>query len=184
MITAKEMYEYCVKNGFGSGWNEKWGIKHFLIIQNSLMNGEDVLLPFIGLHNYVSMTKHDSYFAYAITNKRIIMGQQRLIGEACQTVSLDNVNDITFNSGLVFGTLTIDTIKEVFNVGLDKVSAQRIHNAVVDIFHKIKNSNNNNNSNTQVKSIAEEIKEFKELLDIGAITQDEFDKKKKELLGK
>jgi len=39
---------------------------------------------------------------------------------------------------------------------------------------------NKENSNT---SVADEIKKFKELLDIGAITQEEFDKKKKELLG-
>ena len=32
-------------------------------------------------------------------------------------------------------------------------------------------------------SAADEIKKYKELLDIGAITQEEFDKKKKELLG-
>ena len=31
-------------------------------------------------------------------------------------------------------------------------------------------------------SVADEIKKFKELLDIGAITQEEFDAKKKELL--
>ena len=32
-------------------------------------------------------------------------------------------------------------------------------------------------------SAADEIKKFKELLDIGAITQEEFDAKKKQLLG-
>ena len=38
-----------------------------------------------------------------------------------------------------------------------------------------------NNSNSNI-SVADEIKKFKELLDIGAITQEEFDAKKKELL--
>ena len=32
-------------------------------------------------------------------------------------------------------------------------------------------------------SVADEIKKFKELLDMGAITQEEFDAKKKQLLG-
>jgi len=36
---------------------------------------------------------------------------------------------------------------------------------------------------SQAKSVASEIKEFKELLDMDAITQDEFDAKKKQLLG-
>ena len=36
---------------------------------------------------------------------------------------------------------------------------------------------------SQQTSAADEIKEFKELLDMGAITQEEFDAKKKQLLG-
>ena len=42
-----------------------------------------------------------------------------------------------------------------------------------------------NTENKEVNnSVADEIKKFKELLDTGAITQKEFDKKKKELLSK
>lgn len=44
---------------------------------------------------------------------------------------------------------------------------------------EISSENLNNNDKTDVAS---EIKKFKELLDMGAITQEEFDKKKKELL--
>ena len=36
---------------------------------------------------------------------------------------------------------------------------------------------------SQQTSAADEIKKFKELLDMGAITQEEFDAKKKQLLG-
>lgn len=38
-------------------------------------------------------------------------------------------------------------------------------------------------SNTNTTSVADEIKKFKELLDMGAISQEEFDEKKKQLLG-
>lgn len=41
----------------------------------------------------------------------------------------------------------------------------------------------NNNSVSSTTSLADELKKFKELLDMGAITQEEFDAKKKELLG-
>jgi membrane protease subunit (stomatin/prohibitin family) len=40
----------------------------------------------------------------------------------------------------------------------------------------------NMQSNSSGGNIASKLKELKELLDLGAITQDEFDKKKKELL--
>ncbi|WP_397544849.1 SHOCT domain-containing protein [Ruminococcus sp.] len=38
-------------------------------------------------------------------------------------------------------------------------------------------------NNAAAFSVADEIRKFKELLDIGAITQEEFDAKKKQLLG-
>lgn len=44
------------------------------------------------------------------------------------------------------------------------------------------NTPNQQTINTQVISQADELKKFKELLDMGAITQEEFDAKKKELL--
>lgn len=63
------MYQYCIDNNCGQGMNLNWGIKHFTLIQNSLQSDEEVLMCFIGLHNYISMTKHDNNFAYAVTNK-------------------------------------------------------------------------------------------------------------------
>ena len=63
---AKQMYQYCIANNFGKGMNQNWGIKHFTLIQNSLQSDEEVLMCFIGLHNYISMTKHDNNFAYAL----------------------------------------------------------------------------------------------------------------------
>lgn len=182
--TAKEMYNYCVQNGFGSGWNEKWALKHFNLIENSLMNDEYVKMVFIGLHNYISSTKHDGFYAYAITNKRIIMAQQKVFGHNFQTISLDNINDITFSSGMAFGKLTIDTIKETFNVQLDKVSAKKISDSIHIILDNLKKLTKNSNIESNSNSVADEIKKFKELLDIGAITQEEYDKKKNELLNR
>lgn len=52
------------------------GVKHFKLIEESLLPHEEVKMPFIGLHNYIASTKHDGNFAYAVTNKRIIMAQK------------------------------------------------------------------------------------------------------------
>ncbi|WP_321993276.1 PH domain-containing protein [Clostridium butyricum] len=179
------MYKYCVDNNYGSGWNEKWGVKHFRIIENNLMKDEVVYLVFIGLHNYVSATKNDSNFAYAITNKRIMIAQKNATsGEKFQTVLLDNINDITFKSGIVLATITIDSIKETFNVGLSKMFADQLNSKIHEVIDKLKyNSQNSAVSESKVEiSVADEIKKFKELLDMGALTQEEFDIKKKQLL--
>ena len=78
MRTAEEMYQYCIDHNFGEGMNKKWGIKHFSLIERALKDDESPIMCFIGLHNYVSPTKHDNNFAYAITNKRILIAQQNL----------------------------------------------------------------------------------------------------------
>lgn len=178
------MYRYAVENGYGSGFNEKWGIKHFLIIQEPLLQDETVLMTFIGLHNYKSATKHDNHFAYAITNKRFVMAQKQTIGEVFQTVYLDNINDVTFKSGMLGGIVTIDTIKEVFNVYIDKDSAKKVNSKILDILHDLKEQKTEKTvvKENSVVSTADEILKFKQLLDAGIITDDEFKKKKEQLM--
>lgn len=134
MRTAKEMYDFCKENGYGRGFNEKTGTKHFKLIEENLGAGEEVLLAFIGLHNYVSMSKHDGNFAFAMTNKRILMAQKRVIGQVVQSVLYDKLNDITFSTGMMIGMLHVDTIGEGFNVALDKAQAKNIYNSVQEIF--------------------------------------------------
>lgn len=188
LATAEGMYKYCLDNKLGTGWNEKWGIKHFKLIEESLLPHEEVKMPFIGLHNYISSTKHDGNFAYAVTNKRIIMAQKKQItGENFQTVSLDNINDITFKSGVLFGILTIDTIKETFNIGLDKGSAKVINSTLHNVIDDLKNISITpeiKDISNDTFSIADELKKYKELLDMGVLTQEEFESQKNKLLNK
>ena len=55
---------------------------------------------------------------------------------------------------------------------------------VVEISEEEYNNSTEDTKETKVQiSAADEIKKYKELLDIGVITQEEFDAKKKELLG-
>jgi hypothetical protein len=184
MKTAQEMYQYCLDNGYGEGMTKKWGIKHFTLIEQALGTDEDAIMCFIGLHNYVSVTKHDNNFAYAITNKRILIAQQKMIGQVFQTIDIDNLNDVTMNTGMLMGVITIDTIKERFNVAVNKQHAQSINSAIHDVLFNLKQQKKVFTSNqSSTGSVADEILKFKNLLDIGAITQDEFEQKKKQLLG-
>ena len=75
-----------------------------------------------------------------------------------------NENSFTFD----LSTTTNEQMKEV----RDYIQGQ---------IRAIKNGNNAPQSTTI--SAADELKKYKELLDMGAITQDEFDAKKKQLLG-
>lgn len=186
MRTASEMYQYCLTNHYGQGQNQKWGEKHFALIEQALAADEDVLMCFIGLHNYVSPTKHDSNYAYAVTNKRIIMAQKKMIGEALQSVALDHVNDITFTSGFLMGVVTIDTMKEKFNVAVDKSQAKNISERLHDLLIDLKRPAPKVQPSSAQKAVDDQINllyELKELLDAGVLTQEEFDAKKKQVLG-
>lgn len=82
---------------------------------------------------------------------------------------------------------------------VNQTNAQNSLNRIVD-YNKCPNCNSNNlsyisdeefeamkaqqnTSNQQPVSVADELKKFKELLDMGVISQEEFDSKKKQLLG-
>lgn len=183
MRTAEEMVQFCDENNTGEGMTANWRLKHFKVVENQLKEDEEVLVAFIGLKNYESLSKHEQNWAYAITNKRIIIGQKGLIGEKVDVISLRDLNDVSFKKGMIYGILTIDTIKEKFNVGLDKISATSIHELVTNTLMDLKEEMYQPTQQVKTSDPYEEIKKLKELLDMGVITEEEFDLKKKSILG-
>lgn len=181
--TAEDMYIYAIENGFGTGFSRKTGIKHFGIIEKNLLKDEEPLMTFIGIHNYDSPGENNGYCAYALTNKRIVMGMKKMLSEGFQSIRIDSINDITFVSKLIYGVLTIDTRGEEFNVGLDKKSVARIKDEFFNQYYKIKESKEKPQQAVEHKSDVDDLRKFKELLDDGIITEEEFAAKKKQILG-
>lgn len=70
-----------------------------------------------------------------------------------------------------------------FAFGLSKVDNEIATEVVDFIKTKIRESSNQTTTVVNAKSEADELKKFKELLDSGIITQEEFNEKKKQLLG-
>lgn len=184
LTTAEQMYQYCIDNGFGRGFNKRWGIKHFKLIEQALQKDEEVLMCFIGLCNSGPMSKYYGYFAYAVTNKRMIIAKQRLIGQVVQFVLLKNLNDVTANFGFAYGDIVFDTLKETFKVQVNVRSARNIHEKIHEILLSMENSRTVK-PQIQIRETCSvnELLKYKDLLDSGILTQDEFDQKKKQLLG-
>lgn len=86
-------------------------------------------------------------------------------------------------SGIIGGKIDENI---VYSDSFFKKKNNQINSNFEEIKKYIEEFNSNQNGNTtiiqNVKSPAEQVKELKELLDMGAISQEEFDKKKKELL--
>lgn len=185
MKTAEEMSNFCIKYGYGQGITKKWTFKHFSLVANNLSENEYVVFCFIGLHNYISTTKHDGNYGYALTNKRLLIAQQKVVGNSVKSIILDKLNDITKQRGILLGVLTIDTLSEIVNVAIDKDSVDRISDSLNEIIYDFKHSNDNiilQSVQQNSTSSADEIRKFKELLDEGIISEEDFSAKKKELL--
>ena len=184
MRTAQEMYNYCMENKLGGG-SKKWLMKSFKVIENNLTSGEDVKLAFAGISNYKSFKENEGMHVYAITTKRIMRGRKEpLFGETFSSISLEYLNDVHFEtqtgSGMLMnGIITFDTMKETFNVNGAENEMQKLFN---DIQELMLDSTIGEVKPEENKDPVDMIRKFKELLDEGIITEDEFNIKKEELL--
>lgn len=188
MKTAEEMYNYSLEMGYGSGMTKNWGNKHFKVIENNLGHDEEVYMTFIGLKDLKGMD-HGGNYAYAITNKRIMFAQKRVVGETFKSVVFDRINDISSSKGMIFGTVTIHTLGEIFNVGVDRKTADKIskeiHRVILDIRSGKLGNGVDDIKENEVATLDTvlELRRYKELVDDGIISEEEFNQKKKELLG-
>ena len=104
--------------------------KHANVIEKHLNPGEEVKYVFAAQKGLSSMDIF-STFAVALTNKRILLAQKRLIfGYTFLAITPDMFNDLTVKSGIIWGRLFIDTIKEtvllsnVSKDALDEIETQ------------------------------------------------------------
>lgn len=90
-----------------------WRLKqHAKIIEKHLNPGEEVLYAFAAQKNDNPLDFTSTY-AVVLTNKRIMMGEKRLLfGYFFTTITPDLFNDLKIKMGLIWGKIEIDTVKE------------------------------------------------------------------------
>ena len=185
MRTAKEMVDFCIKNRYDYSAGDTSEIyPHFEALERSLPANEDVIFAFaaIGVEDRKTLVC-GGHLAVALTDKKLIYAKKKLImGDFVKMISFDFINDITTKGGWLGSKLIIDSPSEyaAFGIGQDNVNA--IRNSVLEAIENYRAKKNAPAASPAV-SAADELKKFKELLDMGIITQEEFDAKKKQLLG-
>ena len=109
------------------------------------------------------------------------------------SIPVDKISSVSPHSGLLLASLTIECIgnddlrlEQLSNVDSSgkRGNVNKIANGLQNAIDTAK-ANSNKSSTTIINqaSAADELLKFKQLLDMGAITQYEFDVKKKQLLG-
>lgn len=88
---------------------------HSKVVEDYINPDEKVLYAFIAQKNESSAEIFRTA-VFCLTNKRIIIGQKRLVfGAFMTTVTPDLYNDLKIYQGLIWGKVKIDTIKEIIN---------------------------------------------------------------------
>ncbi|MGE5455970.1 MAG: PH domain-containing protein [Ignavibacteriales bacterium] len=95
-------------------WTISWRLwQHCKIVDMHLNPGEVVKFAFAAQKNDNPFDIISTY-VIALTNKRILLGQKRLLfGYFYTAITPDMFNDLNLKMGLIWGNVNIDTVKEV-----------------------------------------------------------------------
>jgi len=109
-----------------------WRLKsHSKVVEKHLNPGEEVIYAFAAQKGFSTFDIFSTY-AVVLTNKRIILAQKRVFfGYLFLAVTPDMFNDLTVNTGIFWGKVNIDTIKETIVLSnIAKTSVQEIETAI------------------------------------------------------
>lgn len=110
-------------------------------------------------------------------------GTSKKTKQICTKLDIKITTKNIDNPVVYINLISTEFKKDSFVYKTASVSVQNILSKFQIIVNQLEEENGIQSQNTSNNvSVADEVKKFKELLDIGAITQEEFDKKKKELL--
>lgn len=111
-----------------------WRLKsHCKVVERHLNSDEEVKYAFVAQKNNNPLDIITTY-VIAITNKRILLGEKRLlIGYLFTAVTPDMFNDLKVQTGLIWGRVYIDTVKEYIELSnIDKNALPEIETNVVN----------------------------------------------------
>ena len=113
--------------------------RHSIVAASVIDDDENVLYAFCGQKNDTHGMIFDTCVV-VVTDKRLIIGQKRLLwGYQVTTITPKLFNDLKISSGLFFGKVEIDTVKEhLFISNLDKKSLDELETNVNNIMLKNK----------------------------------------------
>lgn len=123
------------------------------------------------------------FFRWEMSNCELTVTNRRVTGKASfgKTVDLP-LNQISAVGLGVFSRISVATSSGRIHFWFIK-NRTEVHSALTEIIGKVQIEAAYSQKHTPTTSNADELKKYKELLDSGIISQEEFDAKKKQLLG-
>ncbi len=127
-IVYKKALEYKVKYPMTIAWRLK---KNCKIVEQHLNPGEKVQYVFLGQKNDNPLNIITTA-VIALTNERILIGRKRVvIGYFLDSITPDMFNDLKIFSGIIWGKVYLDTVKEFVTLSnVDKSSLTEIETKI------------------------------------------------------
>ena len=124
----EQVKKFHKKYSGGVVWRLK---KHAKVIEEYINPQERILYAFAAQKNK-SISEIFNTYVIVLTSKRILMGHKRLLwGSYLYSITPDLYNDLQVYKGLIWGKITIDTVKEkVILTNLAKRSLDEIETAI------------------------------------------------------
>lgn len=117
-----------------------WRIKkHAEIIEKYINPDEVPLYTFVAQKNSNPFDFFDTAVV-TLTNKRLLIGRKRIVfGHLVDSVTPEMYNDLNLYSGIIWGKITIDTIKEEITFSkIDKTALDDIETSITSYMMKEK----------------------------------------------
>lgn len=117
-----------------------WRVKqHCKVIDKHLNPNEKILYMFAGQKNNRAVDIFNTY-VLVFTNKRIIVATKRVVfGYFFKSITPDMYNDLTIHKGLIWGSIILDTVKEVITItNIDIKALDEIETNITEIVLKQK----------------------------------------------
>ncbi|MCY1570213.1 PH domain-containing protein [Staphylococcus pettenkoferi] len=118
------------------------------------------------------------------TDKRLLFLDKGMIyGLKFHEFPFDKINSVSYKKGIMFGQILVYHGSSYITINsILKETVSVMANAIQFQIETHKNKDKNNNQNHNNFSAADELLKYKQLLDAELITQEEFNKKKRELI--
>ena len=131
MNSYEIVHSFLKKYSFTIAWRVK---QHCKIIDKHLNADEKILYMFAGQKNDRAVDIFNTY-VIALTDKRIMVATKRLVfGYFFKSITPDMYNDLTIHKGLLFGSVILDTIKEVITItNIDPKALSEIETNITEI---------------------------------------------------
>lgn len=117
-----------------------WRVKqHCKVVDKHLNSNEKILYMFAGQKNNRAVDIFNTYVV-VFTNKRIIVATKRVVfGYFFKSITPDMYNDLTIHRGLIWGSIILDTVKEVITISnIDIKALDEIETNITEIVLKQK----------------------------------------------